>query len=67
MLKNQCYGAKKIHCEFKRNYAYCAAVVKFVYLTLFRPGGGRILPAATLDVNNIFNIKANYSKVGDFC
>ena len=31
--------------------------------------GGRgvgILPAATLDVNNFFNIKANATKLGDF-
>ena len=36
-------------------------------LTLFRPGGGgRILPTATLDVNNFFNIKANATKFGDF-
>ena len=37
-------------------------------LTLFRPGGGgvRILPAATLDVINVFNIKANSTKLGDF-
>ena len=38
------------------------------FLTLFRrEGGGRgILPAATLDVNNFFNIKANATKLGDF-
>ena len=36
-------------------------------LILFRPGGGGgILPAATLDVNNFFNIKANATKLGDF-
>ena len=41
-------------------------------LTLFRPGGGgggggvRILPAATLDANNFFNIRANGTKFGDF-
>ena len=38
-------------------------------LTLSRPGaggGGRILPAATLDVINFFNIKANATKLGDF-
>ena len=29
-------------------------------------GGGAILPAATLDVNNVFNIKANSTKLGDF-
>ena len=34
-------------------------------LTIFRPGG-RILPAATLDVNNFFNIKANATKLSDF-
>ena len=36
-----------------------------VTLTLFRPGGGGgggILPAATLDVNNFFDIKANVTK-----
>ena len=40
------------------------------FLTLFRRkgggGGGAILPAATLDVNNFFNIKANATKLGDF-
>ena len=41
------------------------------FLTLFRRegvggGGGGILPAATLDVNNFFNIKANATKLGDF-
>ena len=35
-------------------------------LTLFRPGGRRILPAATLDINNFLNIKANATKLGDF-
>ena len=29
-------------------------------------GRGGILPAATLDVNNFFNIKANATKLGDF-
>ena len=29
-------------------------------------GGGRILPAATLDVNDFFSIKANATKLGDF-
>ena len=44
--------------------------LKFHALTLFGPGGGggggQILPAATLDVNNFFNIKANAMKLGDF-
>ena len=35
-------------------------------LTLFRPGEEGILPPATLDVNNFFNIKANAAKLGDF-
>ena len=30
------------------------------------PGGGRSLPAKTLDVNNVFKIKANSTKLGDF-
>ena len=42
----------------------------YVGLTLFRPGGGgggeRVLPgAATLEVNNFVNIKANATKLGD--
>ena len=44
-------------------------------LTLFRPrawwgggggGLGRILPAATLHANNVLNIRANATKLGDF-
>ena len=38
-------------------------------LTLSRPGWrrreGGILPAATLDVNNFLNIKANATKLGE--
>ena len=38
-------------------------------ISLSRPkgwgGGGGILPVATLDVNNFFNIKANATKLGD--
>ena len=34
-------------------------------LMLFGPGG-RILPTASLDVNNFFNIKVNATKLRDF-
>ena len=44
----------------------------YVGLTLFRPGGGGggggervLLGAATLEVNNFVNIKANATKLGD--
>ena len=45
---------------------FCQDFRKGCPLTLFRPGGGRIPPAATLNVNNFFNIKANATKLGDF-
>ena len=48
---------------------YSCLEERFTYklLTLFRPGGGgRILPVATLDVNNFFNIKASVTKLSDF-
>jgi len=35
-------------------------------LTLFRPGGGRILPAPTLDFYNFFNKQVKATKLGDF-
>ena len=35
-------------------------------LTLFRPGGARILPARTLDVYNFFNKQAKATELGDF-
>ena len=40
-------------------------IILHIILTLFIPGG-RILLAATLDVNNFFNIKVNATKLGDF-
>ena len=35
-------------------------------LTLFRPGGGAIVPALTLDVYNFFHKQAKLTKLGDF-
>ena len=37
-----------------------------VSLTLFRPGGGAIVPALTLDVYNFFHKQAKPTKPGDF-
>ena len=56
----------EIMCSFLFTRKKIETNINLNILTLFRPGGGRIPPAATLDVNNFFNIKTNATKLGDF-
>ena len=54
-----------LRCNLHSCYAFCAGVNP-LSTGDGGGGGGRILPAATLEVNNIFTIKANDTKPGHF-
>ena len=49
---------------FLRIIQYITLLVKSFFLTLFRLGGGGILPSRTLDVYKCFNKQANTTKLG---